>query len=282
MGVVRVDAVGGKARGFQVGIAAQPESGGFIVRIHDHIIGVFLQDPHIAQEIAQTAAAHIDIVKNAAHLVAMGINLERINGVAEQLQQEIREQYNEPDAIVRGDDVDALGGNALSTQDSAKVVTLLCSAPNGIQAMSKSMPGLVQTSLNMGIAKLDDNLQLTFSVRSSVNSEKEELIQQLKDLAAFHEADYSQMGDYPAWEYREESPLRDLMVAKYTEMFGQAPQVLAIHAGLECGLLGDKLPGLDAISVGPQLHDVHTSRETMEFESVKRTWDYLLEVLKAL
>ena len=215
-------------------------------------------------------------------LVAMGINLERINGVAEQLQQEIREQYNEPDAIVRGDDVDALGGNALSTQDSAKVVTLLCSAPNGIQAMSKSMPGLVQTSLNMGIAKLDDNLQLTFSVRSSVNSEKEELIQQLKDLAAFHEADYSQMGDYPAWEYREESPLRDLMVAKYTEMFGQAPQVLAIHAGLECGLLGDKLPGLDAISVGPQLHDVHTSRETMEFESVKRTWDYLLEVLKAL
>jgi len=72
------------------------------------------------------------------------------------------------------------------------------------------------------------------------------------------------------------------MVPIYTRMFGKEPKVLAIHAGLECGLLGDKLPGLDCVSIGPQMHDIHTSREKLEIASTKRTWDFLLEVLKAL
>ena len=68
---------------------------------------------------------------------------------------------------------------------------------------------------------------------------------------------YTQSGTYPAWEFRKDSPLRDTMVRIYQEMFGKEPQVLAIHAGLECGLLGDKLPGLDCVSIGPQMHDIH-------------------------
>ena len=90
------------------------------------------------------------------------------------------------------------------------------------------------------------------------------------------------MGEYPAWEYRKESPLRDIMVRIYREMFGKEPQVLAIHAGLECGLLGEKLPGLDCVSIGPQMHDIHTSREKLEIASTERVWRFLLEVLKAL
>lgn len=215
-------------------------------------------------------------------LVAMGIGLDRINGIAEQLQKEIREQYDEPDAIVRGDDVDALGGNALTTEATAKVIALLCAAPNGVQAMSETMPGLVQTSLNLGIAKLEDQLNLTFSVRSSVNREKAVLLSRLKELAEFCDGQYTQMGEYPAWEYKEDSPLRELMVATYQRMFGKAPQVVAIHAGLECGLLGQKLPGLDCVSIGPQMHDIHTSREKLEIASTERTWNFLLEVLKAL
>lgn len=215
-------------------------------------------------------------------LVAMGIGLDRINGIAEQLQKEIREQYDEPDAIVRGDDVDALGGNALTTEATAKVIALLCAAPNGVQAMSETMPGLVQTSLNLGIAKLEDQLNLTFSVRSSVNREKAALLSRLKELAEFYDGQYTQMGEYPAWEYKEDSPLRELMVATYQRMFGKAPQVVAIHAGLECGLLGQKLPGLDCVSIGPQMHDIHTSREKLEIASTERTWNFLLEVLKAL
>ena len=217
-----------------------------------------------------------------ATMVAMGINLERINGIAEQLQAEIRAQYDEPEVTVQAFDVDALGGNSLSTESTAKVIALLCSAPNGVQKMSEDIPGLVQTSLNLGVAKLGDMFSATFSVRSSVNSEKEELLGQLKQLCAFHEGSYSQMGDYPAWEYKKNSVLRDTMVKVYSDMFGKEPQVLAIHAGLECGLLGEKIPGLDCVSVGPQMHDIHTSREKLDIGSTLRTWNYLLEVLKNL
>jgi len=217
-----------------------------------------------------------------ATLVAMGIHLDRINTIAEELQAEIREKYDEPEATVQAFDVDALGGNSLSTESTAKIIGLLCAAPNGVQAMSPDMPGLVQTSLNMGVIKLGERFSATFSVRSSVNTEKVELLDQLKKLCEFYEGIYSQMGDYPAWEFRKESPLREIMVKIYTEMYGAEPQVLAIHAGLECGLLGEKLPGLDCVSIGPQMHDIHTSREKLDIASTERVWKFLLEVLKAL
>ncbi len=217
-----------------------------------------------------------------ATVVAMGIGIDRINDIAAQLQKEIRENYNEPDALVQAFDVDALGGNALTTAATADVISLLCAAPNGVQAYCPDMPELVQTSLNLGIAKLGDRFTATFSVRSSVNSEKEGLITRLKELAEFYNGTYTQSGTYPAWEYKKDSRLRDVMVPIYTRMFGKEPQVLAIHAGLECGLLGDKLPGLDCVSIGPQMHDIHTSREKLDIASTKRTWDFLLEVLKAL
>ena len=218
----------------------------------------------------------------SANMVAMGIGLDRINGIAEELQAEIREQYDEPEATVQAFDVDALGGNALTTEVTSKVIGLLCGAPNGVQAWSEEMPGLVQTSLNMGIAKLSKTMNFTFSVRSSVNSEKKALLEKLQELAALFGATYSQAGEYPAWEYKADSRLRDVLVETYTRMFEKEPKVLAIHAGLECGLLGEKLPGLDCVSIGPQMHDIHTSRERLEIASTERTWNFLLEVLKAL
>ena len=217
-----------------------------------------------------------------ATLVAMGSHLERINDVAQQLQEEIRQQYDEPEATVQAFDVDALGGNSLSTESTAKVISMLCAAPNGVQAMSQDIPDLVQTSLNLGIIKLGDRFNATFSVRSSVNTEKQELLEQLKTLCSFYNGTYSQMGDYPAWEYKKDSVLRDTMVRIYTDLFGKEPQVLAIHAGLECGLLGEKLTGLDCVSIGPQMYDIHTSREKLDIASTERTWQFLLEILKAL
>ncbi len=215
-------------------------------------------------------------------LVAMGSHIERINAVCEQLQKEVRENFDEPDALIYGDDVDALGGNALSTEDSAKIIKLLCQVPNGVQAWSQDIEGLVQTSLNLGVAQLGDDLRLTFAVRSSVNQEKRELLASLAAIAQEYGAAYSEMGDYPAWEYRKDSALRDTMVSVYRDMFQSEPQVVAIHAGLECGILSDKLPGLDCVSIGPQMHDIHTSRERLDIASTQRTWNFLLEVLKAL
>lgn len=217
-----------------------------------------------------------------ATLVAMGIHLERINTIAEELQAEIREEFDEPEVTVQAFDVDALGGNSLTTESTAKVIGLLCAAPNGVQSWSKDIEGLVQTSLNMGIVKLGDRFNITFSVRSSVNNEKTELLEQLKTLANFYEAIYSQVGEYPAWEYKKESRLRDTMVAVYKDMFGKEPKVEVIHAGLECGLFSEKLPGLDCVSIGPQTHDIHTTRERLEIASTERTWNFLLEVLKSL
>ena len=215
-------------------------------------------------------------------LVAMGSHIERINDVAAQLQEEVRTTFDEPEARIYGDDVDALGGNALSTQDSAKVIALLCSAPNGVQSWSQDIEGLVQTSLNLGVVRLADALRMTFAVRSSVNQEKRELLAQLQELAKLFDAQYSEMGDYPAWEFKKDSHLRDTMVRVFERMYGKSPVVEAIHAGLECGILSDKLPGLDCVAIGPDMQDIHTSRERLHIASTRRSWEFLLEILKEL
>ena len=217
-----------------------------------------------------------------ATFVAMGTEMERINEIAQELQAEIRRDYDEPNAQIQAFHVDALGGNSLSTEDTARITDLLCRAPNAIQSMSQQIPGLVQTSLNMGVVRLGERFTITFSVRSSANQEKNELLQKLRSLAEEVHADYTQCGEYPAWEFKEDSALRQTMVRIFTEQYGKEPQVLALHAGLECGLLGEKLPGLDCVSIGPQMHDIHTSREKLEIASTERTWKFLLEVLKAL
>ena len=217
-----------------------------------------------------------------ATFVALGNNLEFINDIAAELQAEIRANFAEPETVVEAYNVDAMGGNAVSVEDSKKLIELICTVPNSVQAMSTQIPGLVQTSLNLGVSKLEEELRLTFSVRSSVNQEKQDLLSQLRAIADQFGGSYSQTGEYPAWEYKEDSLLRDTMVKVYAQMYGKQAEVVAIHAGLECGLLGEKLPGLDAVSIGPEMHDIHTSRERLGIASVGRTWDFVLEILKAL
>ena len=215
-------------------------------------------------------------------LVMLGMQAERINDVCQQLQDEIRAQFEEPEVVIYGDNLDALGGNALTSECTGKVIALLNAAPNGVQCYSQDIEGLVQTSLNLGVVRMDQELTLTFAVRSSVNQEKRDLLKKLADLAAFYDGSYTEVGDYPAWEFRKDSALRETMIRVYRDMFAQEPQVVAIHAGLECGLLSEKLPGLDCVSIGPNMQDIHTSREKLNIASVGRTWDYLLAVLKEL
>jgi len=218
-----------------------------------------------------------------ANLVVLGMYPEKINEICAALEEEIRTQFDEPEVKIYGDSVDALGGNALTSECTADVIGLLNAAPNGVQSWSEDIEGLVQTSLNLGVMKLEDTFHITFAVRSSVNQEKKELLQQLEKLAGFYQGgSYSDTGSYPAWEYRKDSPLRDTMVSLYQQMFDKAPEVVAIHAGLECGLLSEKLPGLDCVSIGPDMCDIHTSREKLNIASTRRTWEFLLAILKAL
>ncbi len=219
-----------------------------------------------------------------ANVVAMSLDLAAVNTIAQELQAEGRAMYNDPELVIRAQEVEAMGGLAMNVEDTRNFISLLCSLPNGIQAMSSHIEGLVQTSLNMGIARLEgEEIMLTFSVRSSVNQEKFDLLNLVRTTAENHGAVFSQMGAYPAWEYREESHLRDVMIEAYRAQYNAEPKVEAIHAGLECGLLGDKVPGgLDCVSIGPDMQDIHTSREKLNIASVERTWNFLLEVLKRL
>ncbi len=166
-------------------------------------------------------------------------------------------------------------------EELRRVAAFLQATPNGVQAMSADMPGLVQTSLNLGILKADvESLRAEYSVRSSVESEKDNLIAKLSALVELTGGDYVVTGDYPGWKYRVHSPLREKMVKLYTEMYGTEPKVEAIHAGLECGLLGSKIADLDCVSMGPDMKDIHTTEETLSISSTKRVWEYLVKVLE--
>ena len=218
-----------------------------------------------------------------AKLVLLGHQAERINEIVEQLQQELRDYYDEPDLVIYGDNVDAMGGHALSVEQTRTLIALLINIPDGAQKWLDYEAQMVQTSLNMGVVKLEENgFKMTFSVRSCVNQDKRDLLDMLKRTAEKYDAVYSESGDYPAWEYKEESHLRSVMVQTFERMYGKKPEVVAIHAGLECGLISEKLQGLDCVSIGPDMQDIHTSRERLDIASTKRTWEFLLEVLKAL
>ncbi|MBR5262062.1 MAG: aminoacyl-histidine dipeptidase [Oscillospiraceae bacterium] len=172
---------------------------------------------------------------------------------------------------------------AVTEADTQKIITALVTVPNGIQEMSRSIEGLVETSLNLGILKLEeDHLRASFSIRSSVSSRKAMLKARLERLFCLLGGSVSFTGDYPAWEYRADSPLRDMMVDIYTELFGTEPKVVAIHAGLECGLLSEKIENLDCVSFGPNLYDIHTPAERMSIASVQRSWKFLIEILKRI
>lgn len=166
-------------------------------------------------------------------------------------------------------------------EELRRIAAFLQATPNGVQAMSADMPGLVQTSLNLGILKADaETLKAEYSVRSSVESEKDNLIGKLAALVEMTGGDYVVTGDYPGWKYRVHSPLREKMVKLYAEMYGTEPKVEAIHAGLECGLLGSKITDLDCVSMGPDMKDIHTTEETLSISSTKRVWEYLIKVLE--
>lgn len=157
---------------------------------------------------------------------------------------------------------------------------MLMNFPNGVLNMSSDIKDLVQTSLNMGVLTLDkEKCSITFSVRSSINTEKEAVSAQLQYITEFLGGEYHVNGEYPAWPYKKESKLRDYMAYVYREQFKKEPQIIAIHAGLECGLFCEKIKNLDVISLGPEVFDIHTPKERMNVESIARYWILLRNVI---
>ena len=199
-----------------------------------------------------------------------------------ELEADLRREHRtaDPELFLRTE-ASSWEGTPMDRTSTERAVCLLNCLPNGVQAMSGDIPGLVQTSLNLGILTTEaEELRACFSVRSSLGSQKEALKDRLTCLTQALGGRTQYSGDYPAWEYKEDSLLRDRMVQVFREQYGREPEVEAIHAGVECGLLAGKIPGLDCVSIGPDLLEIHTPRERMSISSVQRVWDFLLEVLR--
>ncbi len=178
---------------------------------------------------------------------------------------------------------DEESGPALTHAATRVFRDLLVSLPNGALAMSGEIPGLVETSANLASASLDEGeARITLSVRSALALEKEALLASIRETADMAGATVTVRGDYPAWEYRKDSPLRETALAVYRRLFGREMKIEAIHAGLECGVFYHAIPDLDCIAIGPDMVDVHTPKERLSLSSTDRTYRFLLGILNAL
>lgn len=208
---------------------------------------------------------------------------DRFESLIRELGSVIAKEYAVTDPDIR---ITAVSGGvaeakALTKACRRRVISLIALLPNGIQSMSADIKGLVETSLNLGILILDEKeLTLRYAVRSSVRTAKEYLVEKLRFLTEELGGSLTTEGNYPAWEYRKDSALREDMVRVYREMYGKEPVIQAIHAGLECGLLAGKIKDLDAVSIGPDMVSIHTTEEKLSISSTKRVWDYIVEVIK--
>ena len=207
----------------------------------------------------------------------------KIKEIAGRLEQELKKELatKDPGVYCQIEIEEETTLLSVTRDDTKKAACLLYSLPQGVQAMSADVKGLVETSLNMGLLSLkEDGIHAGFSVRSSLESAKYALEKKLYLLTKTLGGNCTTSGDYPGWAYRVNSPLRELMLKVYRELFGKEPVVEAIHAGLECGFFLGKIPELDCVSMGPDMKDIHTTEERMSISSVKRVWEYLVKVLE--
>lgn len=227
---------------------------------------------------------HNAIAKDA-HAVIAAENTEAVLKIVEKMTADFKGEYRAVDKLltVTANETQNPSGQMFTKELTLNLIDFMASIPNGVQYMSMEIHGLVQTSLNNGVLEeIDGKIKFTTSVRSSVKSALDEIVDVLRIQAERCGAEFKKASEYPAWEYSPDSPVRDAAVNVYKKLNNKEPLITAIHAGLECGLLKKTLPKVDAISFGPNLYDVHTPNEHMEIASVERVWKFLLAYLAEL
>ncbi len=249
------------------------------------LLGKLLREAAVAAEVRLIHAAgglKDNAIPVAAEAVLVTPDAQAVTAAVESMAEELRDAYRETENGLRVEIGTATAERLPMDDDSTqRALQLLTCLPNGVQEMSPNIEGLVQTSLNLGIMETNETeLSMVFCVRSSVAAQKVMLHHRLRDLTEQLGGTIEVSGDYPAWEYRRESPLRQRMTEVFREQYGKEPVIEAIHAGVECGILCGKLPGLDCVSIGPDLLEIHTPRERMSISSVQRVWAFVLEVLE--
>ena len=172
---------------------------------------------------------------------------------------------------------------AADAKTSGSIIAALSVVPDGVQTMSPDIDRLVESSLNLGVAKTeDDAVWLSFCLRSSSTLEMGNMQSKLDKIITANGGMVTVGGEYPAWEYKNKSVLREKAVAAFEGLYGVKPELSVIHAGLECGLFADKIKGLDCISFGPNIANIHTTNEKLDLASTRRVWEFLLKLLQSL
>ena len=212
-------------------------------------------------------------------------DVELLKSEAARLEKEFRKEYAGIEehleiSVVVGEQTTA---DVVHPMDLEKIIFYLVNIPNGVQKMSGVLPGLVETSNNIGVLELTrDRLIASSAPRSSLASARDYLSGKIGYLTEMLGGEYTVSGVYPAWEYRADSELQSIMSDVYEKMYGKKPFIQALHAGLECGIFYENIKDLDCVSMGPDIKGIHTFEERLSISSVKRNYEYLLEVLKEL
>ncbi|MBE6968430.1 MAG: aminoacyl-histidine dipeptidase [Ruminococcaceae bacterium] len=193
----------------------------------------------------------------------------------------LKDEYAASDADVTLSFEKSAFSTAMNEKDSAVMLRTLFAMPHGVQEMSRDFDGLVQTSLNLGmISMADDGLHFSFSIRSSVASQKAMMLQKLRAILGLAGGSVTEHSAYPGWQYRRESSFRDLVMQTWKDQTGTDGRIVAIHGGLECGLFIEKMPGLDVVALGPNQTGIHSVNEKLNVASVGRVYPVLCEILR--
>lgn len=196
-------------------------------------------------------------------------------------EEKNEKRSKEKNLFIRCEEVRTTLSSVFDNGSTENILSFLVLLPNGVMAMSADIDGLVETSLNVGILKtLDNEVVASSAIRSAIETAKHKVELQIDVLAKVFGGYTETHGEYPGWQFDPDSKLRADMVRIYKEMFGKDVKVEALHAGLECGIMIAKIPGLDCVSFGPDIFDIHTTEERLSISSASRMWDYLLEILR--
>ena len=209
--------------------------------------------------------------------------IEESKSIIQDFAEKLKEEYRveEPGLTIEVSETKV--EEAYSKELSENLIDYLMMVPDGVMYMSQDIEGLVQTSLNNAIIEEKNGfIEIVASVRSASRSSLREVLNILEIIAKRTGAKATEEGNYPAWQYEEDSKIREKALEVYKELFNKEAEVSAIHAGLECGLLKEILPDTDMISFGPNLYDVHTEKEHMSISSAERVWKFLVALLQSL
>jgi len=195
-----------------------------------------------------------------------------------------RKEFNitEPNMAVKAEKT-SVPDNVLDITSQIKLLNSLYACPHGVMAWSQEIPGFVETSTNLASVRVqEDSFKIATSQRSSSESSKDDICAMVASVFTMVGGDIEHSDGYPGWNPNPNSRVVELAVESWQKLYNEKPVVRAIHAGLECGLIGDKYPGMDMISYGPTLRGVHSPDERLEIPTVQKFWDLTVELLRRI